>query len=63
MIPIDNTSGFYKLDKQLVHSIHVKTAEYELLRDKAHCYVYPVDGWIFFYSRAEAEAYFTRRSK
>mgnify|MGYP000940687067 CR=1 FL=1 len=67
MIPITNnkdTSGFYRVKNgRLEHAFDIITANYELYRTKAHEYVYPVDGWSFFYSRLAAESYFKRRGE
>lgn len=64
MIPMQDTSGFYRVrDKKLDFGRDIITKQYELYHAKAHEYVYPVDGWIFFYSHAEAVSYYQRRSE
>lgn len=58
-----DTSGFYKVvGKNMIFAKDfVRTQEYELEREKATHYVYPVDGWHFFWSHTEAAAYFAKK--
>ena len=54
-----DTSGFYKQDGDLLFGPHgVSHADYELHRDRRTEYNYPVDGWYWFNSEAEARAFF-----
>jgi hypothetical protein len=64
MIPMQDTSGFYRINgNKLEHMKDIVTSEFQLYREKASCYVYPVDGWYFFWSHEEAVAYFSKGSK
>lgn len=55
-----DTSGFYKLDEgTLLHGpTTVMGADLELLRDERASYMYPVAGWYWFDSEAEARKFF-----
>lgn len=54
---MDDTSGFYKLDEgQLLHGPNsVINANYELNRESKAEHTYPVDGWHWFNTEAEAK--------
>lgn len=53
-----DTSGFYKLDGLLIYGPNfVLNAAYELRRDTHAQHTYPVDGWYWFDSEAEARAF------
>jgi hypothetical protein len=52
-------SGFYKLDGILLYAPNfVLNANYELYKEQANNYTYPVDGWSWFDSEQEAYAFF-----
>ena len=55
-----NTSGFYKLFSDFVaYAPNFVTAPgIELVRGAKDSYTYPVDGWYWFDSKQEAEAFF-----
>lgn len=54
-----DTSGFYKLDGDLLFAYYsVYSADYELLRENHDTYSYPVDGWYWFDSEEEAKVFF-----
>jgi hypothetical protein len=56
---MDDTSGFYKIDGGLVFGPnYVLNAAYELRRELHETYTYPVDGWHWFDSEAQARAFF-----
>jgi hypothetical protein len=56
---MENTSGFYKLDSELLYGPNfVLHASYELLRDTKDQHTYPVDGWYWFDTEAEARKFF-----
>lgn len=56
---ITDTSGFYKLDGDLLHGPNfVLNAAYELRRETHTQYVYPVHGWYWFDSLEEANVFF-----
>ena len=56
---MDNSSGFYKLDGELLHGPNfVLNADYELRKETHEQHTYPVDGWYWFDSEAEAYAFF-----
>lgn len=56
---MENTSGFYKLDGDLLYGPNfVLNAQYELRRDTHDTYTYPVDGWYWFDTEAEARVFF-----
>lgn len=53
--PDGDTSGFYKLDGELLYAPnYVLNANYELTRETKDEHTYPVDGWQWFDSEAEA---------
>jgi hypothetical protein len=61
---MEDTSGFYKLDSSLLygHDLVLNT-NYELhriqhLNNPTAAYAYPVDGWHWFDSEAEAREHF-----
>lgn len=54
-----DTSGFYKLDGELLFGPNfVLNANYELYRDAHDQCTYPVDGWYWFDNESEARAFF-----
>lgn len=58
---MDDTSGFYKLDPGgtlLYGPNFVINADYALYRDQHETYTYPVDGWYWFDTEAEAREFF-----
>ena len=56
---MDDTSGFYKLDGELLYAPnYVLNADYELYRNQHESYTYPVDGWYWFDSELEAREFF-----
>ena len=56
---IENTSGFYKIDGDLLYAPNfVLNANYELRKESYLENVYPVDGWHWFDSEVNAKAYF-----
>lgn len=53
------TSGFYKLDSELLYGPNgVLSANYELRKETHDDYTYPVDGWYWFNSEADARLFF-----
>lgn len=57
MTPMD-TSGFYKLDGDLLHGPNfVLNANYELRRETHDQHSYPIDGWFWFDSEQEARLF------
>ena len=55
---MEDTSGFYKLDGQLLFGPNfVLNAAYELRRDTKDQYSYPVDGWYWFDSEERAREF------
>jgi hypothetical protein len=59
MTDMEDTSGFYKLDGVLLFGPNfVLNASYELRRETHEQHTYPVDGWYWFDSEAEARAFF-----
>jgi histidinol-phosphate/aromatic aminotransferase/cobyric acid decarboxylase-like protein len=54
----EKDSGFYKVDPDgvtlLYGRFYVLNANYELWRDEKDTYTYPVDGWSWYESEAEA---------
>ena len=53
------TEGFYKLDGDLLYGPNfVLNANYELRRDTKDQHTYPIDGWYWFDSDAEARVFF-----
>jgi len=58
MTPMD-TSGFYKLDADLLYGPNfVLNANYELRRETHDQHTYPVDGWSWFDSKEQARSFF-----
>jgi len=56
---MNDTSGFYKLDGELLYAPnYVLNANYELYRYQHESYTYPVDGWYWFDSELEAREFF-----
>ncbi len=56
---MDDTSGFYKLDGNLLFGPHyVLNAAYELHRESHDQYEYPTDGWCWFDSEDQARRFF-----
>ena len=56
---MDDTSGFYKLDGELLYGPNfVLNANYELRRETHNQHSYPVDGWYWFDSEDAARAHF-----
>lgn len=54
-----DTSGFYKLDGELLYGPnYVLNNAYELRRESHGTYTYPVDGWHWFGSESEARQFF-----
>lgn len=57
MTPMD-TSGFYKLDGDLLYGPNfVLNANYELRRETHDQHSYPIDGWFWFDSEQEARLF------
>lgn len=55
---MNDTSGFYKLDGQLLYGPNfVVSAEYELYKEKFSTYQYPVQGWYWFDSEVQAKEF------
>lgn len=56
-----DTSGFYRKEGiQIIFADDmVAGGGYTLLRSEKDLYVYPIDGWIWFDSQEEAEAFFS----
>ena len=56
---MEDTSGFYKLDGDLLFGPNfVLNANYELRRGTQEQHTYPVDGWYWFDSEEEARSFF-----
>ena len=54
-----NTSGFYKLDGELLYGPHyVLNQNYELRRETHEDHTYPVDGWHWFDTEQQAREFF-----
>jgi hypothetical protein len=54
-----DTSGFYKLDGDLLFGPNfVLNANYELRRETKGDHTYPVDGWYWFDSEQQAREFF-----
>lgn len=54
-----DTSGFYKLDGELLYGPNfVLNANYELRKETHDQHTYPVDGWYWFDSEIEAREFF-----
>ena len=63
MTPMD-TSGFYKLDADLLYGPNfVLNANYELRRETHDQQTYPIDGWSWFDSDEEARLFFNLPAK
>jgi hypothetical protein len=55
----DDTSGFYKLeDESLLYGTVVCGPTYTLISEDHESYTYPVDGWRWFETEAEARAFY-----
>jgi hypothetical protein len=54
------SDGFYKLESGTIHHApnFVRCNEYQLFRDQKDTYTYPVDGWRWFNSVVDAEAFY-----
>ncbi len=56
---MEDTSGFYKLDGTLLYAHWaVYGPDFTLLRDDHEIYTYPVDGWRWFDTEADAREFF-----
>ena len=56
---MDDTSGFYKLDGDLLFGPNfVLNVNYELFRAEKDRHTYPIDGWYWFDSEDEARSFF-----
>ena len=56
---MNNSSGFYKLDGELLYGPNfVLNANYELRKETHEQHTYPVDGWYWFDSESEARRFF-----
>lgn len=56
---MEDTSGFYKLDGELLYGPNfVLNQNYELRRETHEDHTYPVDGWYWFDSEDDARAHF-----
>lgn len=56
---MEDTSGFYKLDGDLLFGPNfVLNANYELRRESYEQHSYPTDGWYWFDNEAEARTFF-----
>jgi len=56
---MEDTSGFYKLDNDLLFGPNfVLNAQYELRRETREQHSYPTDGWYWFDSKQEAKTFF-----
>ena len=57
-----NTSGFYCLNTQEAQSLHfahrVTNKDFELFKELHESYIYPIGGWTWFESEAEARIFF-----
>ena len=54
-----NSSGFYKLDGELLYGPNfVLNANYELRKESKDQHVYPIDGWYWFDSDEDARYFF-----
>ena len=59
-----NTSGFYKLDADLLYGPNfVLNANYELRRETHDQHTYPIDGWSWFDSEDDARLFFELPAK
>ena len=62
-VVMNNTSGFYKFDGELLYGQNfVLNVDYTLQRETREQYSYPVDGWYWFDSEEEAQAFFAQPS-
>lgn len=52
-----DTSGFYKLDGDLLYGQTIFGPTYILVNESHADYTYPVDGWYWFLSEDEAITY------
>jgi hypothetical protein len=56
---MEDTSGFYKIDGELLYAKNgIMHADYSLMREDYLNYEYPIDGWYWFNSEIEAEEFF-----
>jgi hypothetical protein len=56
---MEDTSGFYKLDGDLLYGPNfVLNINYELRRETKDAHTYPTDGWYWFDSEEEARTFF-----
>lgn len=56
---MENTSGFYKQDGEILYGPNfVLNANYELRKETYQEHTYPVDGWYWFDSKKEAYTFF-----
>jgi hypothetical protein len=58
---IENTSGFYKLDGDLLYAPNFVLGpyqQYELRKETQDQHEYPIDGWHWFDSEAKARTFF-----
>jgi hypothetical protein len=56
---MDETSGFYKLDGELLYAHDtVYGPTFTLMREDRESYIYPVDGWYWFDTEADAREFF-----
>jgi hypothetical protein len=56
---MENTSGFYKLDGDLLYGPNfVLNANYELRSETKDDHNYPVDGWYWFDTEEDARTFF-----
>jgi len=56
----ENTSGFYKLDDDLLYAPNFVLGpyqNYELRKETKNNYSYPIDGWYWFNSIEEAKSF------
>jgi hypothetical protein len=53
-----DTSGFYKLDSELLYSIYVSGPDFDLVNANHDQYTYPVNGWYWFVDEASARTFF-----
>jgi hypothetical protein len=56
---MENTSGFYKLDGELLYGPNfVLNKDYELRKETRTEHTYPIDGWYWFDTEQEAQQFF-----
>lgn len=56
---MEDTSGFYKLDTELLFAPNgVIGVSYELHRESMSSYELPIDGWYWFDTKADAAVFF-----